>query len=105
MKKFVKTFGTPTVMLTSWCVIATGLFMHLIGKNGGLVEVHAHLGILFIIGASMHVFLNFKATKRYLKQGSTYLVLIPIVLVSIVSYIEGMNAEKKEANKTEVQEP
>lgn len=92
--KLNRNYVTPIISLIFIVVGATGtlMFFHLF--DGYTEVVHEFLGLFFLIGAVLHIILNWNALKRHFKKGVFVPAAIAVGVISILFIIQQQNNPK-----------
>ena len=94
------------ILLVSFVAISTsGVAMLIVGKASFTLRMHpVHLlfGVLFVLSASCHLFLNFKNIVLYLKTKMLIVVLSALTILLVSLYAMALSHDLPEPMKKEL---
>lgn len=93
-KYFKKDFATSLTAVSFVVVSVTGLFLYFRFLSSYVKDMHEILGLVFVLGALLHIFYNFKLMNRYFSK-NTFRVIALILVISSV-YLLNLNNDKKD---------
>jgi hypothetical protein len=80
-KKLIREVATSLIIVAFIGIAITGLM--LMAGIYSISELHQNLGLLLIVAAVGHIYVNFNAFKRYLTN-KIFIVLFIIMILSII---------------------
>lgn len=82
----------------------SGVLMFFHVKNGGIVTMHEWIGLLFVLFATLHIIVNWKAFSNYFSQKVAVLIMAVVLVtgggIYIANDVEGANPIKAFVMKT-----
>lgn len=93
--KSLRKYITSSTGFTFLVVAATGLYFKLFTKTKMLEEIHGWVGILMLAFALLHLYQNWGSFQNHLKDKTTWLTLVPILIIIGIFSFSGTGPSNK----------
>lgn len=92
-KYLKKDFATSLTAVSFVVVAVTGVFLYFHFLNVYVKNMHEILGLIFVVGAMLHIFYNFKPMSKYFSKNIFRALSVVLVVLSL--FLLNLNGSKK----------